>query len=76
VNDEVNYANAMANIEFVPGLTSLPTVEKRCTKASDTDLMIDETEDAKNTLEENQRQNYKNLRNKTIGAIILSVPLF
>src|ERR1017187_10032352 len=74
LHDEVNYANAMANIEFVPGPTSLPQL-KTAVQSIGYDLMIDETEDAKTELEENQRQKYKNLQNKTFGAIILSVPV-
>ena len=37
--------------------------------------MIDESEEAKDWLEDLQRKNYQSLRRKTIGAVLLSVPI-
>lgn len=70
----VNYANAVANIEFNPEVVS-PTQLKSTIQSIGYDLMIDETDDAKDTLEELKQSNYKKLKVKTIGSIALSIPL-
>lgn len=39
------------------------------------DLMSDESEDAKESLEASNLKKYKTLRNKTIGSVVISIPL-
>ena len=70
----VNYANATAKIEYVPTITDAHKL-KTALQAIGYDLMIDESDDAKESLEQVQQQNYKNLKRKTIGAVALSLPL-
>ncbi len=74
VNVAVNYANASANVEYVPTITS-PHKLKTALQSVGYDLMIDETEEAKDALEEIHRKNFKALRKRTFGAIALSIPL-
>lgn len=70
----VNYANAMANIEFDPAITT-PNKLKVALQSVGYDLMIDESADAKEDLELRKESNYKLLVTRTIGAIVLSIPL-
>ncbi|MEO8111703.1 MAG: heavy metal translocating P-type ATPase [Ginsengibacter sp.] len=74
VNVSVNYANASALLEYVPTLTN-PDEFKKALQSIGYDLAIDETEDAKDSLEDLHRRNFKKLRQRTIGAIVLSLPI-
>lgn len=74
VNAAVNYANTSAQIEYQPTLTN-PRELKTVLQSIGYDLMIDESEEAKDGLEDLQRKNYQSLRRKTIGAVLLSVPI-
>ncbi|RYG44579.1 MAG: heavy metal translocating P-type ATPase, partial [Chitinophagaceae bacterium] len=74
VNAAVNYANATALVEYVPTITD-PQKLKAALQSIGYDLMIDESDDAKDALEELHRKKFKSLKKRTIGAIILSVPL-
>src|SRR3954451_4226961 len=74
VNVAVNYANATAQVEYIPTLTS-PQQLKEALQGVGYDLMIDESEEAKDTLEELHRQKYEQLKRRTISSIVLSVPL-
>lgn len=74
VNVSVNYANATAQIEYVPTITDAHKL-KAALQGIGYDLMIDETEEAKDTLEDVHRSKYEQLRRRTIGSVILSVPL-
>ena len=74
INVAVNYANAIANIEYIPTITN-PQQLKIALQNVGYDLMIDESEEAKDALEDLHASRFKSLKNKTIGAIVLSVPL-
>src|SRR4051812_29193388 len=74
INAAVNYANATAQVEYIPTITS-PQKLKEALQSVGYDLMIDETEEAKDTLEDLHRQKYEQLRRRTIGSIALSIPL-
>ncbi|HTM91991.1 MAG TPA: heavy metal translocating P-type ATPase [Flavisolibacter sp.] len=74
VNVSVNYANATAQVEYVPTITD-PQKLKAALQSIGYDLMIDESEEAKDVLEEVQRKKYGTLKRRTIGSIILSIPL-
>jgi Cu2+-exporting ATPase len=70
----VNYANAVAQVEYVPTITN-PLQFKSALQSVGYDLMIDETEEAKDALENAHLQKFRLLKRKTIASIILSVPL-
>ncbi|MEO8852334.1 MAG: heavy metal translocating P-type ATPase [Ginsengibacter sp.] len=74
INAAVNYANATAQIDYQPTITN-PGELKTVLQSIGYDLMIDESDEAKDGLEDLQRKNYQSLRKKTIGAVILSVPI-
>ena len=73
VNVAVNYANATAQVEYIPAITD-PHRLKIALQGIGYDLMIDESEEAKDQLEELQKQKADTLKKKTIGSILLSVP--
>jgi len=73
VNVSVNYANATAFVEYVPTIVN-PQVLKSAMQSIGYDLMIDEREDSKDALEEIHRKNFKQLKIRTIGSLLLSVP--
>lgn len=74
VNVAVNYANATAQIEYVSSLIQTNEL-KEALQSIGYDLMIEEREEAKDSLDALQQKRYQLLRNKTIGAILLSVPV-
>jgi P-type Cu2+ transporter len=73
INVAVNYANATAQVEYVPTITN-PGKLKGALQSIGYDLMIDETDEAKDQLEDLHRQKYESLKKRTIGSIILSIP--
>ena len=70
----VNYANATAQVEYIPTLTD-PAKLKAALQGIGYDLVIDESEEAKDELEELHRVKYEKLKKTTIGAILLSLPV-
>ncbi|MDQ2752859.1 MAG: cation transporter, partial [Bacteroidota bacterium] len=75
VNVAVNYANATAQVEYIPSIID-PQKLKAALQSIGYDLIIDESEDAKDELAELQKQKSDILKEKTIGAISLAVPIF
>ena len=74
INAAVNYANAIANVEYIPTITN-PLELKTALQSVGYDLMIDESEEAKDALEDLHAKKFQSLKNKTIGAVVLSIPL-
>lgn len=74
VNASVNYANATAQVEYVPTITN-PQKLRAALQGVGYDLMIDESEEAKDALEEVHRKKFETLKKRTIGSIVLSVPI-
>jgi P-type Cu2+ transporter len=74
INASVNYANATAQVEFIPTIITAQQL-KTSVQSIGYDLMIDETEEAKESLEEIHRLKFLALKNKTIAAVVLSVPM-
>ena len=70
----VNYANATVNVEYIPTLVNAHQL-KETLQSIGYDLMIDESIEAKESLEEIHSRNLKWLGRKTLGAILLSIPL-
>lgn len=74
INASVNYANATAQVEYLPTITN-PHKLKTALQSIGYDLMIDESEEGKDALENLHQKNYLLLKNKTIAATLLSIPL-
>jgi len=74
IDASVNYANASVLVEYIPTLAS-PQQMKSSLQSIGYDLMISETETAKDELEELHKLKFRQLRTKTLGSILLSIPL-
>lgn len=70
----VNYANGEASVEFVPTIADVHHF-KQSVQASGYDLVIDETEESEEALNEQKESYYKRLRKRTILSVIFSVPI-
>jgi len=69
----VNYANASANIEYLSG-TGQTENFRNAVQSNGYDLLIDETLPPE-TMEELQKDKFSQLRRRTIGAVVLSIPV-
>ena len=70
----VSYANNSAQVEYAPSITS-PDQMKAIVQAAGYDMVIEDTEEAKEELEKAKKRHFTQLRRRTIGAISLSIPL-
>ncbi|WP_028297392.1 heavy metal translocating P-type ATPase [Olivibacter sitiensis] len=70
----VNFANNSAQVEYIPTITD-PGELKKAVQQAGYDLMIDEHEDAHESLETAKANKQKTLARKVYGALLLSVPL-
>ena len=73
INVAVNYANATAQVEYIPTVTD-PHKLKTALQSVGYDLMIDESEEAKDQLAEIHKQKADTLRKRTFASIALSIP--
>ncbi|HSC52015.1 MAG TPA: heavy metal translocating P-type ATPase [Phnomibacter sp.] len=69
----VNYANATAQVEYIPTITD-PQELKTALQGIGYDLVIDESEEAKDQLEEVQLKRFNTLKNRTIASVVLATP--
>lgn len=75
VSAEVNYASAMLSLEFLPKIITLSEVQKAVQDAG-YDLFIEEEEINENkTLASIQEEKMTTLKNKTIWALLLALPI-
>jgi Cu2+-exporting ATPase len=70
----VNLASQTAQIEYLSSIIK-PLQLKKSVQSAGYDLIVEQTVSAKEDLEKNQLRRYRELRNRTIWAISLSVPL-
>lgn len=70
----VNFANTSAQVAYLPGATS-PQEMKAALQSVGYDLMIDDTDEAKDELEALHRKKYQALKKRTYRAIGLAIPL-
>ena len=74
VNASVNYASAAVKVEYIPSLVTLDQM-REAVQSIGYDLFIDQDNSQQETLEDIHLRKQKQLKAKTLGAIILSVPL-
>lgn len=72
---EVNYATHSVKLTYIPGIIDTAGL-KSIVQAAGYDLIIDESGDASDSLEDIKQQKYKRLIRKFIGAMVFSIPLF
>lgn len=70
----VNFASEKLNVEYNPDIINEEDLQK-IVQSSGFDLLIENENDTKIILEKLENENNKTLRNKTIFAIILSLPV-
>ena len=70
----VNYASATACVEFSSGECSPEALQKAVRNAG-YDILIDKGEDLADEAEKEHQKRYRNLKRRTLAAIILAVPL-
>ena len=70
----VNLASQMATIEYNPSLIKPESLKESITSIG-YDLIIDESEKAKDELETIVQKTYRSMKNRTIWAISLAIPL-
>ena len=75
VRAEVNYANTSAKVEYIPSLVTAQQL-KEAVQAAGYDLLINDSNEAKESLANIKANQYQALRKRAIGALILAVPLF
>jgi P-type Cu2+ transporter len=74
VGVSVNYASNSASVEYIPSITGAKELQIAM-RSIGYDLMIDESESARDTLEELHQEKFQQLKRKTIGAVVLSLPV-
>jgi len=74
VKAAVNYANGEATVEFVPTIADVDHF-KQSVQASGYDLVIDETQESEEALNEQKESYYKTLQKRTVLSVIFSVPI-
>ncbi|MBA4853439.1 heavy metal translocating P-type ATPase [Emticicia sp. BO119] len=74
ISANVNYANATAHIEYIPTLVDANQL-KAALQSIGYDLLVDESEEAKDELEKAREKNFDLLKKKTLWSIILSIPV-
>jgi P-type Cu2+ transporter len=74
VDASVNFANASLMVEFLPAVTSAEEL-KRSVQSVGYDLMIDESTGGKKALEDIHLKRTRQLKLRTAGAIIFSIPV-
>lgn len=70
----VNFASAELQVEYNEQKTSLKNIQK-AVQAAGYDLFVQEDAENEVSLEEIHAESFRKLKNKTIGAAILSIPL-
>jgi len=74
LNAVVNYANATVMIEYIPGIISIEAL-KQLLQSIGYDLMIADKNDNNESIEDIHKKSFKKLKFRTIGAVLLSLPL-
>lgn len=73
IHAAVNYAGATVQVEYIPGLVT-PATFREAVQAIGYDLLTEELHQAE-TLDEIRGQHFRALKQRTIGAVLLSLPV-
>lgn len=74
VSSSVNYATGNLTVEYLPNMTDVSKLQKAIRSVGYDLLIVDESEQQE-SLEVIHAENFKKLKNKTIWAVILSLPV-
>ncbi len=75
VSAAVNYANATAIVEYIPGIAKLENF-KKAIQSIGYDIIIETSENQEDELAEHQAQQFSALKRKTIAAALFTFPVF
>ncbi|MEW5677132.1 heavy metal translocating P-type ATPase [Flavobacterium enshiense] len=75
ISSAVNYANSTATVEYIPGIAKLENF-KKAIQSIGYDLIIEESENQENELEERKEQQFTALKKKTIASALFTLPVF
>ncbi|ESU22851.1 copper-translocating P-type ATPase [Flavobacterium enshiense DK69] len=75
IASSVNYANATATVEYVPGIAKLENF-KKAIQSIGYDLIIAESENQVEEIEERQNEQFLILKKRTIAAALFTLPVF
>ncbi|WP_300484876.1 heavy metal translocating P-type ATPase [Flavobacterium sp.] len=75
IDAAVNYANASAKVEYDSNVASLDDF-KKAMQAIGYDMIIEEDVNVNELVETQQKNHYEELKKKTIGASLLTLPVF
>lgn len=74
VNATVNFATARLSVEYLPNMTN-PLALQKAVQSIGFDLLIEDEAKEQETLEAIHEKKFRTLKNKTIWAILLSLPV-
>jgi Cu2+-exporting ATPase len=74
INAAVNFASSSLQVEFIPTVVT-PKQLQSSVQSIGYDLIVEESEEATEALEDRHRQKLLSLKQRTIWSIVLSVPL-
>ena len=74
INAGVNYANSSASVEYIPGVADVAHF-KQVIQSVGYDLVIEDTEEAAESLQKIEEERHKALRKRTIWAVAFTLPL-
>ncbi|RYZ55529.1 MAG: copper-translocating P-type ATPase [Sphingobacteriales bacterium] len=74
IDAAVNFANASVKVEYVPTVAT-PEAIRASVQSIGYDLVIEDSKQAKEALEDLHREKLSSLRRRTIWSVLLSVPL-
>lgn len=74
VDAAVNFANASVKVEYIPTIVT-PESLKQSVQSIGYDLVIEDSKEAKQALEDLHNQKLQSLKQKTVWSIALSIPL-
>lgn len=75
IQASVNYGTGNLFVEFIPGVTDMPTIQKAI-QSIGYDLLVEESEWMEESLEAIHQQKYRELKKRTILAVIFALPVF
>ena len=74
ISSSVNFATATLTVEYLPNITNALAIQK-AVQSIGYDLLIENDDKQQDTLEAIHKKNFSTLKQKTIWAIILSLPV-
>ncbi|HEV8081783.1 MAG TPA: heavy metal translocating P-type ATPase [Chitinophagaceae bacterium] len=74
INASVNYANSVANIEYIPGMADISHF-KTSVQSIGYDINIDNSLQAAEELEKQHKKNYQKLRQRAFLSMAFSIPI-